>query len=218
MRIYLERICRQGAIFIIALFLLSSFFQGCTNSDSSDIFISSPTLEMNPNGNTPLAGRIVFSTIDEYKTQMTMSDGETQETVQFSQFQTEHEYMILGCKSGREYTLDLTLEDHDGSLRNYKQVVTFQTDELPSDFPSMAITSVPERMLPGITLNTHPICQILSEKTRYGSIINMRRKFYLTVTFFSLTMATIGHRRQKHHWTRTNFSAVQLNTPSMKRI
>jgi hypothetical protein len=152
MRIYLEGICKQGAIFIITLFLLSSFFQGCTNSDSNDIFISSPKLEMNPNGNTPLAGRIVFSTIDEYKTQMTMSDGETQETVQFSQFQTEHEYMVLGCKPGRAYTLDLTLEDYDANLRTYEQVVTFETDDLPSDFPSMAVTSDPERMEPGITL------------------------------------------------------------------
>ena len=110
--------------------------------------VSGPTLTMNPNGNTPLAGVVELETDEPVLVQLTLTDGADVRTVSFPDAAQRHYLPVLGLKPGRTTTVDVTLVP--GGLAG---TVLATTPALPADFPLLVThVSVPQAMEPGYTL------------------------------------------------------------------
>lgn len=110
--------------------------------------ISGPTLTMDPNAETPLAGVIELETDVPVQARLTVTDGTDLWTVDFPDAAQVHYLPVLGLKPDRTYTVDveLTPGGHVGTVYP-------TTDPLPADFPTLlAAVSDPGAMEPGYTL------------------------------------------------------------------
>ena len=109
--------------------------------------ISGPTLTMDPNFRTPLAGVVSFQTDVAVEVHLTISYGSDIQTVQFPSA-TQHDLPVLGLKADRTYAVDIELIPGGRAGTVYAT-----TSPLPSDFPTLTtVVSDPRRMEPGYTL------------------------------------------------------------------
>ena len=108
--------------------------------------LNGPTLTMNPNGITPLAGVVEMETDTAVQTELTITDGIDLWTVTFSAAQM-HYLPVLGLKPDRTYTVEVRLQP-GGFVDNVIAV----TNPLPVDFPMLTVVSNPLEMEPGYTL------------------------------------------------------------------
>ncbi len=109
--------------------------------------ISGPTLTMDPNAITPLAGVVELETDVVVQVELTIGNGGDSRTVVFPAA-TVHYLPVLGLKADRTYTVDIALVPGGpvGSL-------FATTSPLPADFPTVvASVSNPTEMEPGYTL------------------------------------------------------------------
>ncbi len=110
--------------------------------------ISGPTLTMNPNGQTPLAGVVELETDVAVLARITITDGTDLWSVEFPDASQQHYLPVLGLKPDRTYTVDIEL-----TPGGYVGSVFPTTGPLPADFPTLVTTvSSPEAMEPGYTL------------------------------------------------------------------
>ena len=135
---------RSGSVvaLVLATLLLTSFTVHAVE------VVTDPTLTMDPNGLTPLAGVVEFETDEAVLAQLTITDGNDFWTVSFPDATQQHSLPVLGLKPDRTYTVDIELIPGGpvGSL-------FATTDPLPADFPTLMTTvSEPTEMEPGYTL------------------------------------------------------------------
>lgn len=115
--------------------------------------VTPPSLSMNPNGTTPLAGRITAETNVAARARLTVTGASETFTVDFPEFQTEHALPLLGLKPNASYSVVVDFFDQQGSAVSGGSALQATTGPLPSDFPSMTVfTSQPSLMEPGFTL------------------------------------------------------------------
>jgi arylsulfate sulfotransferase len=123
----------------------------CANSYAVE-FVYHPTLTMNPNGVTPLAGQVEFITDVPTKITLVIIDISGTRYVKFSEFKTSHFLPLLGVISDREYSLQVKATSVNLQSVMSKAIL-FSTPALPLDFPTIDVSdSIPEDMEPGLTL------------------------------------------------------------------
>jgi hypothetical protein len=114
---------------------------------------STPTLTMNPNGTSPLAGVIRLSTDLPARATLVVSDGKETRTIEFAEFKTDFSLPLLGLKPDKRYTVELRLTDQNNQQHNISPALQATTDPLPDDFPEIKVlVSKPGLMEPGYTM------------------------------------------------------------------
>jgi arylsulfate sulfotransferase len=112
-----------------------------------------PTLTMNPNGVTPLAGRIDLTADTPVRVTLKVGDGIESWAIQFPDYQLQHSVPLLGLKAADVYTIEVTVTDRDGRRTVLPQTLSATTDPLPADFPLVSVFyKNPAKMEPGFTL------------------------------------------------------------------
>jgi len=110
-----------------------------------------PTITLDPNGVTPLAGVVELTTDEPARITLSISDGIQTWAVVFPEERTEHSLPVFGLKPNKAYTVTVTsfIAGNTQSLASLQVV----TAPLPGDFPMMeVIVSNPAAMEPGFTL------------------------------------------------------------------
>jgi hypothetical protein len=114
----------------------------------ADVVVVPPTLTMNPNGNTPLAGIVELTTRNPAQVTLEISDGFDLWRVKFPEVAELHSHPLLGLKPNRVYTVEVILNP-GGSAGTLLAVI----DSLPEHFPAVTtLVSDPQKMEPGYTL------------------------------------------------------------------
>ncbi len=117
-------------------------------------FVEGPKFTLNPTGQAPLAGIIEFKTDKPCCADVTVSDGDRLWFIPTSdEAQTDHKYIILGMRAGRNHTLHVTVNDAQGNRLAHGEPIRFETAELPDDIPAIEVRYLEAaRMEPGVTV------------------------------------------------------------------
>ncbi len=116
-------------------------------------FTAPPMLTLNPNGVTPLAATVAFSTDISSIPTIFLHDGSEARVVEFTEASSQHVLPVLGLKPNTAYTVSIGVEDANGERNAFAPQLQVVTDPLPADFPIIELlTSDPSRMEPGYTL------------------------------------------------------------------
>jgi arylsulfate sulfotransferase len=114
---------------------------------------SGPTLTLDPNGKTPLAGVIRLTTDLPARVTLEVSDGRGTRTIEFAEFRTHFSLPLLGLKPDNKYTIEVRLTDQNNRQLVVAPALLAATDPLPDDFPQIrVVASKPALMEPGYTL------------------------------------------------------------------
>lgn len=143
-----------GGLTALALLTACSDGSDPTAASSEPIsFTAAPTVTLDPNGMTPLAGLVEFSTEIPTRATLTMRDANESWTVEFPGLSTQHNLPVLGLLPNAAYTLNVAVTDENGLRSAIAPQLSVVTDPLPADFPIIELlTSDPARMEPGYTL------------------------------------------------------------------
>jgi len=137
----------RNALAFLAAALLAPFPASALDA------VSGPTLVMNPNGVTPLAGIIKVGTDVPTRVSLSISDGVEVWGVDFPDFSIDHTVPLLGLKSADAYTVDVYIFDQAHNHKLLSTRLTATTDALPAGLPkTLVIYSNPSLMEPGYTL------------------------------------------------------------------
>jgi arylsulfate sulfotransferase len=112
-----------------------------------------PSLTMDPNGVTPLAGVVELTTDVPTRVTLTISDGSDSWVREFAEFQTEHYLPVLGLKPDNSYSIAVIVTDQADESLVLAPLLPAVTGPLPVDFPNIdVLLSDPTKMEPGFTL------------------------------------------------------------------
>jgi arylsulfate sulfotransferase len=112
-----------------------------------------PSLTMDPNGVTPLAGVVELTTDVSTRVTLTISDGSDSWVREFAEFQTEHYLPILGLKPDNSYSVEVIVTDQADESLVLAPLLPAVTGPLPVDFPNINVLfSDSTKMEPGFTL------------------------------------------------------------------
>jgi hypothetical protein len=112
-----------------------------------------PSITMDPNGVTPLAGVVELTTDVPTRATITVSNGTENWIKEFAEFQTGHYLPLLGLKPDNAYSVEVIVTDALGVSIVLPEPLQATTDPLPTDFPDISVVSSnPVRMEPGYTL------------------------------------------------------------------
>ena len=112
-----------------------------------------PSLTMNPNAVTPLAGVVELTTDVPARVTLTISDGSDSWVREFAEFQTDHYLPVLGLKPDNSYSIEVIVTDSVGDSLVLSPLLPAATGLLPVDFPNIKVLlSDPAKMEPGFTL------------------------------------------------------------------
>lgn len=143
---------RRQQIIRIVVLLFGAAILAVPQAWAVDI-VSGPTLTMDPNSVTPLAGRIDLTASVPVRVTIKVSDGFESWAIQFPDLQTQHSVPLLGLKPGDVYTVTVSVTDQAGARTVLSPSLTATTGPLPSDFPTISVFyKNTARMEPGFTL------------------------------------------------------------------
>ena len=112
-----------------------------------------PTMTLNPNGTTPLAGVIHLNTDMPARVTLEVSDGKDDRTIEFAEFRTDFSLPLLGLKPDTTYTIKVKLTDQNNQQLILSPALKAVTNPLPDDFPDIKVfVSKPALMEPGYTM------------------------------------------------------------------
>jgi hypothetical protein len=115
--------------------------------------IGTPNLTMDPNGVTPLAGVVEFSTDLPSRVTLNISNGVDRWSREFTDYQTQHYLPVLGLKPSNSYSIEIVITDEDNNQLTVSPSLLANTGPLPDDFPNITVlVSEPSRMESGYTL------------------------------------------------------------------
>ena len=124
-----------------------------SSSASALTVTSGPTLTLDPNGITPLAGVIHLNTDVPARVTLEVSDKNESRTIEFAEFKTDFSLPLLGLKPDKKYTIALSLTDQNNQQLTVTPTLQATTEPLPDDFPDIkVIASNPALMEPGYTM------------------------------------------------------------------
>ncbi len=144
----------RSSIVKTLLFIASYLILLLGSSSACSVTVTSgPTLTLNPNGNTPLAGVIHLNTDLPARVTLKVSDGKESRTIEFAEFKTDFSLPLLGLKPDKTYTIDVRLTDQNNQQMTLAPALKAVTDPLPDDFPDIKVlVSKPALMEPGYTM------------------------------------------------------------------
>jgi len=115
--------------------------------------VSGPTLTMDPNNKTPLAGVVEAETNVAAKAKLTISGAGDSWTVEFPDFQTVHYLPVLGLEPGNTYDVEVEFFDQDAIGISGGPTLQAVAPALPAHFPDKTVfVSQPAQMEPGYTM------------------------------------------------------------------
>ena len=115
--------------------------------------IQVPSLTMDPNGVTPLAGVVELTTDVPTRVTLTISDASDSWIREFAEFKTEHYLPVLGLKPDTSYSIEVIVTDLADEHLVLAPLLPVVTGPLPVDFPNInVLISDPTKMEPGFTL------------------------------------------------------------------
>ncbi len=129
----------NSEIIIIIFYVVILFTVACEKKGQEIPFnelSETPTLLLNPNGNTPLAAELSLETRVPVKVSFTVK-GEEDFTRSVDNYQTSHKVPIVGLYPSRNNELVITLTDKKDNWATISLFV--ETDSLPSFFPEVDI-------------------------------------------------------------------------------
>jgi len=122
-----------------------------TASFAAEVVVG-PTLAMDPNGVTPLAGVVTLTTDVATRAEMIVTSDQDTWWVGFSGYRTAHSLPVLGLKPDQLYSVQVSITD-PLNVTVPLPVLEAVTGALPSDFPVIDVYySDPRRMEPGYIL------------------------------------------------------------------
>jgi arylsulfate sulfotransferase len=125
----------------------------CSPSTLAATAVSGPTLTINPNGTTPLAGLVQLTADQPVRVTLDINDGQNSRTVDFADFGEDLSLPLLGLKPDRTYTVRVKLTDRNNHQTMLEPTLRAVTAPLPDDFPDIQLNvSKPELMEPGYTM------------------------------------------------------------------
>lgn len=153
----LRRALSAHTLPLVAMMLALGCLPGCTGSDSPDItpprITSGPTIQMDPNGNTPLAGVLSVSTSEPTRIVLDIDYEGDGHTIEFDGFSNDHSLPVLGLHPDETHTIVVMAIDRAGNETTDDTVLMVTTGPLPEDFPELVTeVSSPGEMEPGVTL------------------------------------------------------------------
>ena len=114
---------------------------------------SGPTLNLDPNGKTPLAGVVHLTTDLPARVTLEVSDGKETRSIEFAEFDTDFSLPLLGLKPDRKYSIEVKVTDRNNEQVIVTPALQAATEPLPDDFPDIKVlVSEPARMEPGYTM------------------------------------------------------------------
>ena len=146
---------KRFALAISCLFLLC--FSTSRALAATPSFITSPTIEQNPNPRVPLAAIVKFAGSEPVTTTFTVSDGNREWKLKYPPGRDKKAGLpVVGMKYGRSHEISVAITNADGETSTAEAVLTFSTPEKPDDPtlvpPVKVIKSDPKRIEPGYTL------------------------------------------------------------------
>ncbi len=118
---------------------------------SAPAILSGPTLSTVPVA--PLSCVIELTTSEPARLILEVSDGVESWRRDFFRYATGHSQAVCGFKPGRNYSIRVSVQDMSGSEATAVNLLSFNTDPLPSNFPPREVlVSDPSRMEPGFTV------------------------------------------------------------------
>ena len=127
--------------------LVACIMIGTAHTAMAVEILSGPTLTMDPNRETPLAGVVEMETDEPVSVQLTISGDGDIWTATFPATQV-HYCPVLGMKPNRTYTVKVSLITSQAVVV-FAGNLTAVTPPLPVDFPLLSVTSEPAKMEPG---------------------------------------------------------------------
>ena len=104
-------------------------------------FSSAPELVVNPSGAEPLAAALTFETPMPVSAEITITGGGRSWTVPTpAEPAARHSYALLGMRAGQSHNVGLTLLEAGGALHRDVWHSSFETGQLPADFPELKLT------------------------------------------------------------------------------
>lgn len=141
--------CKKSST-ALRLFLVYLFLHSPAWSITATV---EPTLTMDPNGLTPLAGVVQLTTDVPSRITINISNGIDSWTREFAAYENQHYLPVLGLKAGNTYSIEIIATDEDNNQLTIDSPLQAVTDPLPDDFPNIdVLVSEPARMEPGYTL------------------------------------------------------------------
>ena len=136
-----------------ALGLLSFCLMLAAQAGVPIIVTSGPSLTMNPNENTPLAGVVELAASVPVRVTLEIGEGAERRIVEFPDYAIEHRVPVLGLRPSSVYPVRVTLTDQGGTSLVAAPALEATTGPLPADFPEIdVVVSKPESVEPGYTL------------------------------------------------------------------
>ena len=136
--------------------IASTAFVLCFLPSMAVEIIGGPTLTMDPNGKTPLAGVVELETATPAQASLRISGNGDSWIVVFPGANQVHYLPVLGMKPDRTYTVEVLLDEAipPGSApAESAGLMMAVTPPLPDDFPTLSVeVSDPDAMEPGYTL------------------------------------------------------------------
>lgn len=115
--------------------------------------LSGPTLIMDPNGLTPLAGSLEVSTDVASRVVLRISNGLETQIIEHPGYTTDHSVPVLGFKPNDSYQVQIAVVDQSGNRKQAPTTIPVTTAPLPADFATLTVrVSNPPLMEPGYTL------------------------------------------------------------------
>jgi len=137
-------------------------------STHAPVFVTAPSLELDPNLSTPLAGQLTFTTDIPTRVRLDIRNSKKQWSINLRAYSKHHSLPLLGLFPAETHTITVHVISHTGIESIYDHSLTAITDPLPEGFPSIKVKSNPAKMEPGYTL-----VEIIPEgsNTEFGAAI-----------------------------------------------
>jgi arylsulfate sulfotransferase len=140
-------------IFVVCLWLCACKDTNLAPPAPAPLFLSEPSIVLDPNLNTPLAAQLQVATNLPTQVVLDISNDTKSWTIEFAAYQTEHTLPVLGFYPDKTHEIAVHVISQDGQRRTFDKPLQLTTDPLPDGFPTIVVNrSEPDKMEPGYTL------------------------------------------------------------------
>lgn len=146
-----QRLAKWAIITVFCL-AIAAYSMGRIFSVPAPIFTTAPNIILDPNLNTPLAGLLTLTTDVPTRIDIEINSSKKNWAIKLNHFAIKHTIPVLGFRPDTTHILKIHATTDAGATATFKKPLTVTTNPIPNGFPSITVTSEPEKMEPGYTL------------------------------------------------------------------
>ena len=120
-------------------------------SAPAPVFTVAPNIVLDPNLNTPLAGLLTLTTNVPTRIKIEINSRKNSLEVNLKKLATSHTTPVLGLRPNTTHTIKIHATTATGATKIHEKPLTVTTDPLQDGFPSIEVTTQPEKMELGYT-------------------------------------------------------------------